>query len=60
MVAPWIQIVTIPNNNTHVGEHHHHAPRLTRRALFSTAIPGAILASNAFTQNTVSMAERFQ
>jgi hypothetical protein len=41
-------------------EHHHHAPRLTRRALFSTLIPGAILAPYAFPQNAPDMAARFQ
>ena len=51
--------MSIPNNHTHAREHHHHAPHLTRRTLFSTLIPGAILTSNAFPQNAVSMAERF-
>jgi hypothetical protein len=51
--------MSIPNDYTQVGEHHHHAPRLTRRTLFSTLIPGAILASHGFPQNSVSMAERF-
>ena len=38
----------------------HHAPRLTRRALFSTLIPGAIFAPYAFPQNATGMAERFR
>ncbi len=41
-------------------EHHHQAPRLTRRTLFSTLIPGAILAPHAFPQNAASTAERFR
>ncbi len=40
--------------------HHHHGPRLTRRALFSTLIPGAILAPYAFPQNASDMATRFR
>ena len=52
--------MSIPNNHTHVDEHHHDATHLTRRTLFSTLIPGAILTSDAFPQNTVSMAERFR
>ena len=52
--------MSIPNNYTHVGEHHRDATHLTRRTLFSTLIPGAILTSDAFPQNTVSMAERFR
>jgi len=42
--------------------HHHdaHAPHLTRRRLLRSAIPGAILASHAFPQNTEDMAERFR
>jgi hypothetical protein len=52
--------MSVPNNYTDVGEHHHQAPSLTRRTLFSTLIPGVILASDAFPQNTVSMAERFR
>jgi len=39
---------------------HRHAPRLTRRTLFSTLIPGAILAPHAFPQNTAVMAARFK
>jgi hypothetical protein len=39
---------------------HRHAPRLTRRKLFSTLIPGAILAPNLFPQNPADMAERFR
>jgi hypothetical protein len=60
MVAPWLKIMSIPNNHTHIGEQHHHAARLTRRTLFSTLIPGAILASRAFPQNADSMAEKFR
>jgi Protein of unknown function (DUF3500) len=41
-------------------DHHQHAPRLTRRSLFSTLIPGAILAPHAFPQNAASTAERFR
>ncbi|HEY3456442.1 MAG TPA: DUF3500 domain-containing protein [Bryobacteraceae bacterium] len=52
--------MSIPNNHTHVDGHHHDATHLTRRTLFSTLIPGAILTSDAFPQNTVSMAERFR
>ncbi len=52
--------MSIPNNHTHVREHHHDATHLTRRTLFSTLIPGAILTSDAFPQNTASMAERFR
>lgn len=44
----------IPNS------HHHDAPRLTRRTLFSTLIPGAILAPQAFPQSAASTAERFR
>ena len=44
----------------HEHDHHHHAPRLTRRTLFSTLIPGAILAPSAFPQNAPDMAERFR
>lgn len=40
--------------------HHHHPPRLSRRMLFSTLIPGAILAPNAFPQNASDMAEAFR
>ncbi|MGJ5813408.1 DUF3500 domain-containing protein [Paludibaculum fermentans] len=40
--------------------HHHHPPRLSRRMLFSTLIPGAILAPQAFPQNTADMAEAFR
>jgi hypothetical protein len=39
---------------------HHHPPRLTRRTLLSTLIPGAILAPRAFPQNAPDMAERFR
>src|SRR6266700_1378581 len=52
--------MSVPTNYTHGGEHHHQAPRLTRRTLFSTLIPGAILASHAFPRNDVGMAERFR
>src|SRR4051812_917726 len=60
MGARWLEIMSIPNNDTHVGEHHHHSPRLTRRTLFSTLIPGAVLAPHAFRQNTLSVAEKFR
>src|SRR6476469_7732614 len=60
MVEPWLKTMSIPNKHTHVGEHPPDAHHLTRRALFSTVIPGAILASRAFPQNTVSMAETFR
>ena len=43
-----------------IQEHHHHAPRFTRRTLFSTLIPGAILAPHAFPQSAPDMAERFR
>jgi len=43
-----------------IHEHHHHAPRVTRRALFSTLIPGALLAPYAFPQNAPDTAERFR
>jgi hypothetical protein len=39
---------------------HHHVPRFTRRTLFSTLIPGTILAPNAFPQDTGDMAARFR
>jgi len=52
--------MSIPNKYTQIGEHRHDATHLTRRTLFSTLIPGAILTSDAFPQNTVSMAERFR
>ena len=52
--------MSIPNNCSHAGEHHHDTPRFTRRALFSTLIPAAILSSDAFPESTVSMAERFR
>jgi hypothetical protein len=44
--------------NTH--GHHPYVPRLTRRALFSTLIPGAILAPHTFAQTAQGMAERFR
>ena len=47
-------------NHPKVHEHHHHASTLTRRTLFSTLIPGAILANRAFPQNTSDTAERFR
>jgi hypothetical protein len=53
-------MMSIPNKHAHVDEHHHHPPRLTRRTLFSTLIPGAILASNAFPHDTRNMAETFR
>ncbi len=40
--------------------HHHHTPRITRRMLFSTLIPGAILVPYAFPQAPSDMAERFR
>ena len=40
--------------------HHNHGAGLTRRTLFSTLIPGAILARRAFPQTTAEMAERFR
>jgi hypothetical protein len=40
--------------------HHHHPPRLTRRRLFATVIPGAILAPYAFPQNAAETAARFK
>src|SRR5580704_9643267 len=50
----------IVNEHASRHEHGHHAPRLTRRALFSTLIPGAILAPHAFPQSAPDMAERFR
>src|SRR5260370_27809461 len=44
----------------HTPHEHRHAPRLTRRMLFSTIIPGAVLAPRAFPQNAPDMAERFR
>ena len=41
-------------------QHHHDAPRVTRRALFSTLIPGALLAPYAFPQSASDTAERFR
>src|SRR5215207_5315102 len=40
--------------------HHHQPPRLTRRRLFATVIPAAILAPNAFPQNAADTAARFR
>jgi hypothetical protein len=40
--------------------HHHHPPRLTRRRLFATVIPAAILAPGAFPQNAADTAARFK
>lgn len=42
--------------------HHHpaHPARLTRRTLFSSLIPAAVLAPGAFPQSTAGMAERFR
>jgi len=48
------------NDHPNINEHHHHAPRLTRRMLFSTLIPAAILAPHAFPQKVAGMAERFR
>src|SRR6202050_267623 len=50
----------IPRSHPTSHDHHHHAPRLTRRTLFSTLIPGAILAPYAFPQDAPDMAERFR
>jgi hypothetical protein len=50
----------IVNHHAHIHEHPHSAPRLTRRTLFATLIPGAIFAPYAFPQNTTEMAERFR
>src|SRR5580704_5877689 len=50
----------IVNEHASRHEHGHHAPRLTRRALFSTLIPGAILAPHAFPQSAPDTAERFR
>jgi len=50
----------IQNGYPAMHEHHYHGPRLTRRTLFSTMIPGAILARHAFPQNAPDMAERFR
>ena len=55
--APNMKIL---HNQPNLHGHHHHAPRLTRRALFSTLIPGFILARHAFAQNPPDMAERFR
>ncbi len=40
--------------------HHHHAPRVTRRALFSTLVPGLVLAPAAFPQGPSDMAARYR
>jgi hypothetical protein len=40
--------------------HHAHPPRVSRRSLFSTLIPGALLAPHAFPQSSPDMAERFR
>lgn len=50
----------IVNDHPHTHEDHPHAPRLTRRMLFSTLIPGAILAPHAFPQDSAATAERFR
>lgn len=52
--------MTIPNSEPQARTHHHHGPRLTRRALFATVIPGAILTSQAFPQDSASTAETFR
>jgi hypothetical protein len=52
--------MSTPNNHPAVHEQHHQVPRLTRRTLLSTLIPGAILAPHAFPQNATDMAERFR
>ena len=53
-----------PENSMHHHPHSHtphsHSHGFTRRRLFSTVIPGAILAPYAFPQNTADMAERFK
>jgi hypothetical protein len=45
-----------------MGHHHDHPHRATRRAFFSSLIPGALIATNALAQgpNTSGMAERFR
>src|ERR1017187_8871307 len=50
----------IANNHPTAHEHHHDVPRMTRRTLFSTLIPGALLAPHAFPQNAPDTAERFR
>ncbi len=50
----------ILNNHPAVSEHRHCAARLTRRTLFSTMLPGAILAPCAFPESASDMAERFR
>ncbi len=44
--------------NSH--NHHHGAPQFSRRTLFATLIPGAILAPHAFPQTPADTAERFR
>jgi hypothetical protein len=44
----------------HPAAHHRHAPRLTRRKLFSTILPAAALIHRAFPQNAPGLAERFR
>ena len=39
---------------------HHHHPFRTRRALFKTVIPGAMLARHGFSQSSTDQAERFR
>jgi hypothetical protein len=46
-----------PNHSHH---EHRQAMRLTRRMLFSTVIPGVVLAPRGFPQNGSDMAERFR
>jgi hypothetical protein len=46
-----------PNHSHH---EHRRATRLTRRMLFSTVIPGVVLAPRGFPQNAPDMAERFR
>jgi hypothetical protein len=41
-------------------DHHHSRNAWTRRRLFSTVIPGAMLASRAFSQNAAETAARFR
>ncbi|MBI5084132.1 MAG: DUF3500 domain-containing protein [Acidobacteria bacterium] len=40
--------------------HHHHGSRLTRRGLFASVIPGALLAPGAFPQGVEETAARFR
>jgi hypothetical protein len=65
LAVQWTNLASkmkIPNDHPTLHEHHHHdrAQRLTRRALFSTVIPGVLLAPYAFPQSNSDMAERFR